>query len=169
MTNQIRPVQFNNDSDTCPKADFDCPSIYSSEFPNTQLESGNSTNIAYREVKNMTNYKSKLRIFGMIITVPMVFLANINPVLSISSSRQLERENGQSSLINSLASKTINHDRNNYFEANRVGVVAQLTKGKKVVLESANFSQPSEVKPLEIFLTSGYYSKDCRRRKVCDD
>ncbi|MGL5511312.1 MAG: hypothetical protein ACRC2J_14490 [Microcoleaceae cyanobacterium] len=168
MTNQIRPVQLNNGPDTCFKTGINCPSIYASEFPNTQPESGDSTNIAYREVKNMTNYKSKLRIFGMIMTVPMVFMANINPVLSISSSRQLERENSQSSLINSLTSETINPDRNNYFDANRVGVVAQLT-AKQFVSESANFSQPSEVNALEIFLTSGYYSKDCRRRKVCDD
>lgn len=133
MTNQIRPVQFNNGSDTCSKPGFNCQNIYSSEFPNTQFESGDSTNIAYREVKNMTNFKSKLRIFGMIITVPMVFMASINPVLSISLSQQLERENGQYKVINS------------------------------------RFSQSSEANDLDKFVTSSYYSKDCRRRNVCDD
>ncbi len=133
MTNQIRPVPFNHSSDTCPKPGFNCQYVYLSEFPNTELESGESTNIAYREVKNMTNFKSKLKTFAMIISVPMIFMASINPVLSIGLSRQLESENSQSSMINS------------------------------------RFAQSSEANALDKFVTSSYYSKDCRRRNVCDD
>jgi hypothetical protein len=154
MTNQIRPLKINS-LDACHEKDLNCRKIVHREVENM--------------TNNITNNQSKLKIFGMIITVPMILMGNIHPVLSIGLSQQLEIANSQSSFHNSLVSQPVSHNQNNYFDANRIGVANQLTTAKTIVLESGQFSQKSEPNALEVFLTSGYYSKDCRRRKVCDD
>jgi hypothetical protein len=116
-----------------------------------------------------TNNQSQLKFFGMMISVPIILMGNINPVLSIGLSQQLERANSQSDSNNSLVSKSIINQQKNYLNINRTSIATQLTSGKSVLVESANFSEKSEANALEVFLSSGYYSKDCRRRKVCDD
>lgn len=158
MTNQIRPVDINS-LDACRKTEFNCQ------------------NIARREVNNMTkqmskkttNNQSQLKFFGIMISVPMILMGSINSVLSIGLSQQLEIANSQSGLDNSLVSKSITDQQNNYLNINRTSIATQLTSGKSVLVESANFSENTEASNLEVFLSSGYYSKDCRRRKVCDD
>lgn len=158
MTNQIRPVDINS-FDACRETEFNCQNIVRTEV----------NNMTKQMTKKTTNNQSQLKFFGMMISVPIILMGNINPVLSIGLSQQREIANSQFGLDNSLVSKSITDQQNNYLNINRTSIATQLTSGKSVLVESANFSENTKASNLEVFLSSGYYSKDCRRRKVCDD